>query len=164
MARILMGLGSNLGDPAMHVRAGWQQFVAQTQLQAARLSRLVQSAPAEGVTGEPFVNAVGVGETTLKPLEILEILQTIERAHGRDRQREGPGRARTLDVDLLDWNGEILHLPQLELPHPRLHLRDFVLVPLAELVPDFVHPLLGQSVGEMLNSLDQHWNLPTCAS
>ena len=164
MARILVALGSNVGEVDAHVRAGWQDVVDALQLETPALSPLVHSAPAEGVTGGEFANAVGAGVTHLTATEVLHALQVIERRHGRDRGREGVGRARTLDLDLLDWDGVVIDSPALDLPHPRLADRDFVLVPLLAVAPDFVDARSGRDVPTMLGALHTHWNLPSAST
>jgi 2-amino-4-hydroxy-6-hydroxymethyldihydropteridine diphosphokinase len=153
MPRVLIALGANLGDAERHVRAGWRAAVGLLALRNPLLSQMFHSAPAEGVGGGRFVNAVGVGETSLSPHAVLCLLLAIERSLGRDRQREGPSRARALDLDLVDWHGMRLDDPQLQLPHPRLAQRDFVLRPLAEVAPDFVDVRTGQSIAQLLARL-----------
>jgi 2-amino-4-hydroxy-6-hydroxymethyldihydropteridine diphosphokinase len=98
---------------------------------------------------------VGAGETTRSPQAVLTLLLAIERSLGRDRQREGPSRARALDLDLLDWQGLRLDEPRLQLPHPRLAQRDFVLRPLAEVAPTFVDVRSGQSIDVLLARLPE---------
>lgn len=160
MVRILVALGSNVGDVEPQIHAAWQAVVARLRLQRPALSPLVRSAPAEGVLGGDFANAVGSGETDLAPMAVLRALQEIEQASGRNRAREGAGRARTLDLDLLDWGGERMDTRTLSLPHPRLASRDFVLVPLQSVAPDFVDARTGRDLPAMLAALDTRWNLP----
>ena len=155
MPRVLIALGSNLGDAERHVRAGWRAAVGLLALRNPLMSQLFHSAPAEGVGGGRFVNAVGAGETSLSPQAVLTLLLAIERSLGRDRQREGPSRARALDLDLLDWQGLRLDEPRLQLPHPRLAQRDFVLRPLAEVAPTFVDVRSGQSIDVLLARLPE---------
>ena len=163
MARVLIALGSNLGDAERHVRAGWRAAVGLLALRDAHLSRLFHSDPAEGVRGGAFVNAVGVGETSLPPQTVLTVLLAIERSLGRDRQREGVARARSLDLDLLDWQGVRMDEANLQLPHPRMAQRDFVLLPLAEVAPKFVDARSGESIDALLARLPRHWTTAPCA-
>lgn len=153
MAQVLIALGSNLGNAERHVRVGWRAVVGLLALRNPQLSRMFHSAPAEGVRGAAFVNAVGRGETDLPARAVLTVLQAIERSQGRDRRREGPARARSLDLDLLDWQGMQCADPNLQLPHPRLHAREFVLRPLVEVAPDFVDLRSGRSARELLLAL-----------
>ncbi len=98
---------------------------------------------------------MGVGEQELEPFEVLTVLQSIERAFGRDRGREGFHGARSLDLDLIDWQGVRLDHPDLELPHPRLQRRRFVLEPLEEVAPHFVDVRTGKSVRQLKAELEE---------
>lgn len=140
-----VGLGGNLGDAASTVR---DAFVALAHLPGTRLlraSRLYRT-PAWGVTAQPdFVNAVAMVETALEPHALLENLLRIERDAGRDRRADGSDRwgPRTLDLDLLLFGDQVIDTPGLKVPHPHLHERAFVLVPLLEIAPDIRVPGRG---------------------
>ena len=136
-----VALGANLGDPAATVRAA---FAALANLPESRLvhsSSLYRTAPV-GITEQPeFVNAVAELETTLAPESLLDALFETEQRFGRIRaERNGP---RTLDLDLLLYNDQQIDLPRLTVPHPRLHLRAFVLQPLGEIAPKLALPGRG---------------------
>lgn len=100
----------------------------------------------------PFVNAVAVVETMLPPQQLLTALHQIEADFGRVRTT--PNAPRTLDIDLIDYHGHIMSGWPV-LPHPRLHSRGFVLVPLADVAPDWVHPVSGQAVSSLIAALPQ---------
>lgn len=129
-----VALGANLDDPAAQVRTAIEALgrLPQTRLLAA--SSLYRTAPI-GLAGQPdFINAVVRLETALSPAELLDALFAIEADFGRVRaEKNGP---RTLDLDLLIYDEIECDTPRLHLPHPRLHLRAFVTVPLAEIAPD----------------------------
>ena len=136
-----VALGANLGDPAATILAA---FAALANLQESRVvhsSSLYRTAPV-GITEQPeFVNAVAELETTLAPEALLDALFDIQERFGRIRaEKNGP---RTLDLDLLLFNDQLIELPRLSLPHPRLHLRAFVLQPLAEIAPNLLIPGRG---------------------
>lgn len=153
MKLILIALGANMGTPETALPAAWTDVVAALDLRHSRLSRLVRSRPAEAATGPCFANAVGLGYTSANPAAVLTHLHAIEAEFGRDRQREGHHGPRTLDLDLLAVGELRCEEPTLILPHPRLHQRDFVLVPLLELLPNWVDPRSGLPGRELLSAL-----------
>ncbi len=128
-----VGLGSNLDTPLDQLDTALRRL---SQLQGTtllRVSRFYRTKPWGREDQPDFVNAVAELSTTLPPLDLLDALIGIERAHGRRRiERWGP---RTLDLDLLLYDSQSLESPRLQLPHPRMHERAFVLAPLADLVP-----------------------------
>jgi 2-amino-4-hydroxy-6-hydroxymethyldihydropteridine diphosphokinase len=145
-----VGLGANLGDAAGMLRETLSQLaqLPDTRLRAA--SSLYRTAPVEA-SGPDYINAVAWLDTGLAPLELLARLQTLEQQAGRARPyRNAP---RTLDLDLLLYGDEVRDDPILTLPHPRMHLRAFVLVPLAELCADLQVPGLG-GVPDLLKALE----------
>jgi 2-amino-4-hydroxy-6-hydroxymethyldihydropteridine diphosphokinase len=144
---VFLGLGSNLGDRASAIEGALGRLSARGFRTTLR-SSLWLTAPVGGPPQGPFLNAVAGGETELGPEALLEACLATEREMGRVRvERNGP---RTIDVDILFFGGELRNLPGLAIPHPRLHERRFVLAPLAEVAPGFVHPVLGLTVGELL--------------
>lgn len=131
-ARAFVGVGANLGDAVSTVRAALLALDALPDTRRVASSSLYRSAPVEAA-GPDFINAAAELQTMLPPLALLRALQAIEQAFGRVRSvRNAP---RTLDLDLLDYGGMVLHGDELTLPHPRAHLRAFVLRPLAEIEP-----------------------------
>ncbi|PKO36586.1 MAG: 2-amino-4-hydroxy-6-hydroxymethyldihydropteridine diphosphokinase [Betaproteobacteria bacterium HGW-Betaproteobacteria-6] len=136
-----VALGANLGDPAATVRAAFGALANLPESRVSRSSSLYRTAPV-GLTDQPdFINAVAELQTTLAPEALLNALFDIEQRFGRIRaDKNGP---RTLDLDLLLYDDQIIDLPHLTLPHPRLHLRAFVLQPLAEIAPQRVIPGRG---------------------
>ena len=146
-----IALGSNLNDPAAQVNAGFAALGALPATRVTARSSLYRSAPV-GYTAQPdFINAVAALETTLTPRALLEELLAIERSHGR--VREFPNAPRTLDLDVLLYGDLQLHEHGLTIPHPRMHERAFVMVPLAEIAPDCVVPGRGR-VSELMAGVD----------
>jgi len=136
-----IGLGSNLDDPVRQVRQALQELggLARTQLLAS--SSLYRTAPVGKLDQPDFINAVAMLGTALSPRELLQELLALEARHGRVRsERNGP---RTLDLDLLLLGKLVIHEPGLEVPHPRMHERAFVLLPLEQVSPDAVIPGRG---------------------
>jgi 2-amino-4-hydroxy-6-hydroxymethyldihydropteridine diphosphokinase len=143
-----VGLGSNVGDRDAHLRAALDGLAALGRV--GPISPLYETEPVGFLDQGPFLNAVAGVQTSLSPEEFLAGLQRLERAAGRERtQRDGP---RTLDLDLLFWGESALALPGLDVPHPRLHLRRFVLQPLCEIAPELRHPVLHLTAREMLET------------
>lgn len=151
-----VGLGSNLGLRAATLRAAFARLAGLEGLSEARLSRLYESEPWGIKEQPPFVNAVALARTTLGPEDFLSALLAIEQDFGRRREiKNGP---RTLDLDWLFDEDVVCESERLCLPHPRLHMRRFVLEPLCELAPEWRHPQLGQTARELLNALgDPAW-------
>lgn len=143
MTRAAIGLGGNLGDAATTLRQAFDALGALPGTRLLHVSRLYRT-PAWGLTAQPdFINAVAVVETTLAPMALLEHLLAIERRFGRvrvDGERWGP---RTLDLDLLLHGEAVVGGAELTLPHPRMHERAFVLLPLLEIAPHVDLPGLG---------------------
>jgi 2-amino-4-hydroxy-6-hydroxymethyldihydropteridine diphosphokinase len=152
--RAYVGLGGNLGDVATTIKAASDALGSLETTQLLRCSRLYRT-PAWGLTAQPdFVNAVAELSTLLRAQALLEQLLRIERAAGRDRDRQterwGP---RALDLDLLLYGDSVIALPGLCVPHPHLHQRAFVLVPLAEIAPTALVPGRGR-VDTLLAGVD----------
>lgn len=151
MIRVYLGLGTNLGDRLEHLERTLSLLTCRPGIQLLRLSSLYETEPVD-VQGSWFLNAVAEVETSLGPHEVLETLLQVEQACGRPPVHQ-QGEARVMDVDLLLYGSSIITEPNLEVPHPRMHLRRFVLVPLVELVPGLVHPGLGIRVDDLLARL-----------
>ena len=149
MAVVYLALGSNLGDRAQNLRQAHTRLAAHVNITAR--SRIYETAP-WGVTDQPpFLNQVVTGETRLDAPSLLRFLKETENNLGRTPgPRYGP---RVIDLDILFYDDDLIHTPDLQVPHPRLSERRFVLVPLADLAPDLIHPELGISVREFLARL-----------
>lgn len=150
--RVFVGLGANLGDPRQALTQALRALAALPQTHLEASSRLYRSGPLDA-QGPDFVNAVAELATALPPRELLQALQGIESAHGRERPyRHAP---RTLDLDLLLYGDRVVDEPGLTVPHPRLHQRAFVLRPLQELAPALAHPQLGPLAAYLPQVADQ---------
>ncbi len=150
MKLVYIALGSNLGDRAEHLRQAREQIDAQ-DLRLLRASSIYETAPRD-VEDQPwFLNQVIECETDLFPRQLLARLQKIERGMGRKRRiAKGP---REIDLDILLFGDAVVKAPELEVPHPRLAERRFVLEPLAELVPEKRHPGTRKMMREMLTGV-----------
>jgi len=148
-----IGLGSNLEDPVRQVREGFEELARLPGTQLLSHSSLYRSAPVGKPDQPDFVNAVAVLETKLAPSDLLQHLLALEVGHGRVRaERNGP---RTLDLDLLLLGDQVIYGPGLEVPHPRMHERAFVLLPLAQVSPQAVIPGRGRVADLLVQVADQ---------
>jgi 2-amino-4-hydroxy-6-hydroxymethyldihydropteridine diphosphokinase len=153
MARVFVGLGSNLGDRESTLRAAVGRLRGMPEVEVRGVSTLRDTDPVGPVAQPRFLNGVVELETELSPRLLLGALLELERAFGRDRSVVPAQGPRTLDLDLLLYDDRTISEPGLEVPHPRLHERRFVLQPLAELDPDVQVPGRG-SVQLLLAELD----------
>ena len=151
--RAYIGIGSNLGDRIENCKLAIGVVSRLPGVTAVGASSLYETAPVPPATGGWFVNGVASIETTLPPEALLRELQRIELVMGRLAERAS-GEDRSIDLDLLLVGSQIVKRSDLVLPHPRLHQRRFVLVPLCELDPDHRHPILGLTMRELLDRLD----------
>ncbi|NTU48293.1 MAG: 2-amino-4-hydroxy-6-hydroxymethyldihydropteridine diphosphokinase [Syntrophobacteraceae bacterium] len=152
MEKVLIGFGSNEGEPLKTCLEAVERLrVLHPLFHLTRVSPLYRTKPVGPVEQDWFVNGVILGETSLGPHELFSLLQELERDFGRVRGvRWGP---RTLDLDILAHGNRVVRLPHLTIPHPRLHERLFVLAPLADIDPSWVHPVLKVSAAVMLANL-----------
>ncbi len=151
---ILIGLGANLdssyGSP-QDTLDSCRSLLAERGVHMVKSSNIWRSAPVP-VSDQPwYYNAVCIVETSLSSHEVLDVLSSVEDLIGRKRMERNA--ARVIDLDLLSYNNETLDYSYLIIPHPRMHERAFVLYPLREVAPDWIHPTLGQSLSDMIVSI-----------
>jgi 2-amino-4-hydroxy-6-hydroxymethyldihydropteridine diphosphokinase len=151
----LVGLGSNLGDRAANLDGAIVALNQVSGITVRQVSSFHETEPVGGPAGQGmFLNAVALLETDLEPLALLHVLQEIEARFGRQRTiRWGE---RTLDLDLLLFDDQIIDTPELCLPHPRMRTRRFVLEPLLEVVPRAVDPATSRPFAEILAELNRN--------
>lgn len=148
--KVYLGMGTNCGDRLKNLITAIDALAPEVNI--TRRSPIYQTPP-WGFTDQPdFLNLVVEGETALAPLPLLTVLKNLENKVGRTATfRWGP---REIDIDILFYDDLIFSSDGLEIPHPRLHERAFVLVPLSDLTPNLIHPKLSKSVSELLAGID----------
>jgi 2-amino-4-hydroxy-6-hydroxymethyldihydropteridine diphosphokinase len=156
--RVFIGIGTNLGDRVANFREAIQRIGTLPASRVVRQSSIYETEPVGEVKGA-FLNGVIEVETELGAEALMRRLLLIERLMGRKRVKgrraggRGKYRPRVIDLDLLFFNKEVIETRSLQVPHPRLHERRFVLAPLSELAPAMIHPKLNASISELLAAL-----------
>ncbi len=158
MARVFLSLGSNLGDRRRYLDQALRQLEALEAVRVVACSQVYETEPWPEVRvtrDRWYLNCAVEIETDVPPRRLLRLTQAIENQSGRAREGISPGEyaPRTLDIDILLYADQVISEHTLQIPHPLLHERRFVLVPLADLAPDFEHPTLYQSIADLLDGL-----------
>ncbi len=152
MAEAFIGIGSNLDDKRGNCSRALDTLAAQKEITLLSASSLYYTEPYGDIEQSWFVNSVAKIETELDPFDLLKRLKAIEVEFGR--VREVKGGPRTLDLDMLFYDELVLSQDCLTIPHPLSHERAFVLIPLMEIAPHFIHPVFKMSVMELFNDLN----------
>ena len=154
MAIVYLSLGSNKGDRIGYVQQATSLLGAVDGINIIRTSAFYETEPWNMNSATWFVNAVVEIKTTLTPKELLTQCQRIEKQLGREHKPQPLYEDRTIDIDILFYNNDIINEPDLIIPHKYVHLRAFTLVPMLELNSEFKHPLLNKTISELHNDLE----------
>jgi len=153
MAKVFLSLGSNQGD-RLNILAEATKLIDNLIGRMVLCSAVVESEPWGFIADTSFYNMVIVIETQYSPNHVLTKLLDIEKTLGRIRTDSNAYSSRVIDLDMLFYDNQVIDNENLTVPHPRLHLRKFVLKPLASVAPEWVHPVMGVSMSELLVSLN----------
>ncbi len=154
MAIVYLSLGSNKGDRIGYVQQAASLLGLDDNISIVRTSAFYETEPWNMNTQTWFVNALVEIKTKYTPNELLEVCQRIETQLGREHKQTNDYEDRTIDIDILFYNKDIINENNLTIPHKYVHLRAFTLVPMMELNADFVHPVLHKTIVEMHNDLE----------
>jgi 2-amino-4-hydroxy-6-hydroxymethyldihydropteridine diphosphokinase len=152
---VLLGLGSNIGDRLMFIRLALKRL--ETILKIKVVSSLYESKSLKIDDQRNYYNIVINAETCYKPYELLKQIKKVEVTLGR--QKRNRWDEREIDIDIIDYNGEIMQSDMLTLPHYDMHNRSFVLLPLLEICPNYIHPQYKRNIKEMFNMVKDKLNI-----
>ena len=147
MPKVIIGLGSNLGNRRQNIQQGLN-LLTEAGVKIIKFSSYLKNPSAEGTAGGEFLNAAVLAETDLEPESLLALLHDIEKDSGRPQPHQ-PKEARSLDLDIIYYADRVIDKPDLQVPHPRRLQRLFVMAPAAEVAPDFCDPVLGKKLSDL---------------
>ena len=158
MAIAYLGLGSNLGDRVGFIQQAVSLLGGDENIKLVSTSSFYETEPWKMKTDNWFVNAVIIISTTYMPEQLLKVCLRIESQLGRDRSQESGYNDRTIDIDILFYDDKIIEEHEnginLTIPHPMVHMRSFMLVPLLEVAPSYIHPVLKKSISDIYEEID----------
>ena len=152
MSRVFIGIGSNEGERLEQISRAARRLGEVAGARLVQMATIMETDPVGGPPQGPYLNTVVELDTSLAPHDLFKILQALERSLGRQPSAER-WAPRPIDLDLLLYDDRVVTSPELTVPHPRMHERRFVLEPLAQLAPDVLHPVLHQSIAQLLAQL-----------
>ena len=147
-------LGSNSGNRLQFIEQAISLLNLAENIKIIRRTALYETEPWGVKNQNWFLNIIVEIKTDLSPQDLLLKCMSIEKTLGRNRDKEQRWGERTIDIDIILYNKDVVNTDMLTIPHPRMHQRAFVLVPLLELIPDFIHPVLNKTISDLYDELD----------
>lgn len=155
MKRVFLSLGSNIGDRLSNIQQAVSALSMNKSITIVKTSSFYETEPWGYKNQNWFINAAAAIDTKLSPIELLNTINLIENQLGRNRENETRWGERTIDIDILMYENEVINIEnKLIIPHPRMHERAFVLVPMLEVKSDLVHPVLNKTISELYDELE----------
>ena len=155
MNKVFLSIGSNSGDRVKFIENAVNFLGLCEEIKISKTSALYETEPWGIKNQNWFLNIAAEIETTLSPQDLLIKCNQIEKTLGRDRNKESRWGERNIDIDIIFYGQEIINTDVLTIPHPRMHERAFVLVPMLEIASDFIHPILNSTITELYDSLQE---------
>ncbi len=162
MAEVYLGFGSNLGNRKENLKQALKLLADHPKISVEKISSIYESQPMEMESTHKFLNGAAKLQTLLVPLKLSAFLQEVEERLGRPKKEKGQKQDRTIDLDILFYNDLVFSVPGLTVPHPQAHRREFVLLPMLELAPDFEHPYFKTPLRELLEKLNSAEKINLC--
>lgn len=157
---VFLSIGSNVGDRLQNCKDAIENLADSKEITAIKTSSFYETEPWGDIEQDWFINCVIEIETELNADALLALIQNIEKRFGRNRVKKGGPRI--IDFDIIFLNSEIIKTENLIVPHPLLHKRRFVLMPLSEIAPDCIHPVLKKSAADLLRQVDDNKKVVRC--
>ena len=154
MARVFISLGSNVGDRLANIQQAVSLLSMTDKIKIVKSSSFYETEPWGNKNQTWFVNAAVALDTELSPVELLKLCQSVEMQLGRNRVNQEKWSERTIDIDILMYDNLIMSNDILSIPHPYMHKRAFVLVPMLEVKSDLVHPVFKKTISELYDELE----------
>lgn len=154
MARVFISLGSNIGDRLAYIQQAVSLLSMTDKIKIVKSSSFYETEPWGNKNQNWFVNAAVALDTELSPVELLKLCQSVEMQLGRNRVNQEKWSERTIDIDILMYDNLVMSNDILSIPHPYMHKRAFVLVPMLEVKSDLVHPVFKKTISELYDELE----------
>ncbi|MCX7736906.1 MAG: 2-amino-4-hydroxy-6-hydroxymethyldihydropteridine diphosphokinase [Candidatus Kapabacteria bacterium] len=148
MKSVILSLGSNIGDRKKYLKQAVESLISSNKLTNIKLSSIYETDPVDFINQPKFLNLCILAKTELKANDLMQLCKAIEIDLGRKKRAKW--HEREIDIDIIFYNNEIIDETDLVIPHPRMHLRKFVLEPIFELTPEFVHPVYNLNIEQLL--------------